>query len=290
MPAVPQSLDDLVDLLDLERIDADLFRGRQPETSLQRVFGGQVAGQALAAATRTVPPERAVHSLHAYFLLPGDPTVPIVYDVGHLRDGRSFTTRRVAARQHGRVIFNVTASFHVAEEGYDHQDAMPEAPPPDQCQDLAELFEKTSGASRGLWHREWAAMDFRFVGDSTTAPELSSAEHPARARLWMRAAGRLPDDPTLHACVLAYASDLTLLGAALVPHDTYLGAPGMQSASLDHSMWFHRQFRADEWLLYDQMAPSAYGARGLAIGRVFTAAGRLIATVAQEGLIRRIGE
>lgn len=288
MPAVPESLDDLIDLLDLERIDADLFRGRQPETVQQRVFGGQVAGQALVAAMRTVPSERAVHSLHAYFLLPGDPTVPIVYDVDHLRDGRSFTTRRVVARQHGRAIFYLTASFHVAEEGYDHQDAMPEAPPPEQCPELAEIFEKYSGAPRGLWQREWAAVDFRYAGDSASAAAMRSAEHPARARLWIRASGRLPDDPTLHACVLAYASDLTLLGAALVPHDTYIGAPGVQTASLDHSMWFHRPFRVDEWLLYDQVAPSAFGARGLAIGRIFTATGRLVATVAQEGLIRRI--
>lgn len=286
--AVPESLDDLVALLDLEQIEDRLFRGTQPDTRLQRVFGGQVAGQALVAAVRTVPPERVVHSLHSYFLLPGDPAVPIVYDVEIVRDGRSFATRRVVARQHGRAIFYLTASFHVAESGFDHQDVMPSAPPPEQCPTLAELFERISGVPRRSWEREWAALDIRYVGDSRPGGSLVSSEHPARARLWLRASGRLPDDATLHACVLTYASDLTLLGATLVPHGTYVGAAGLQSASLDHSMWFHRTFRTDEWLLYDQVAPSASGARGLALGRVFTADGRLVATVAQEGLIREI--
>ncbi len=283
---VPQSLDDLVALLDLERIEANLYRGRQPETSRQRVFGGQVAGQALVAAVRTVPAERPVHSLHAYFLLPGDPTVPIVYDVQQVRDGRSFSTRSVAARQHGKVIFYLTASFHVTEEGFDHQDMMPEVPEPDQCIEMAELFEKLSKSPRTEWDREWSALDIRYAGNSRFVESWRSAAHPAMARLWMRASGRLPDDPTTHACVLTYASDLSLLGAALIPHGTYIGAPNLQTASLDHSMWFHRPFRADEWLLYDQVSPSAWGARGLALGRVFTRDGRLVATVAQEGLIR----
>lgn len=285
---MPESLDDLVSLLDLEQIEDNLYRGRQPETSLQRVFGGQVAGQALVAAVRTVPAERSVHSLHAYFLLPGDPAVPLVYDVEHVRDGRSFTTRRVLARQHGKAIFYLTASFQISEDGYDHQDVMPDVPSPDECIELAELFERISKAPRAAWDREWAALDIRYAGNSRFSESWQSATHPAMARLWMRASGELPDDPTTHACVLTYASDLSLLGATLIPHGTYIGSPTVQTASLDHSMWFHRRFRADEWLLYDQVSPSASGARGLAMGRVFTEDGRLVATVAQEGLIRRV--
>jgi acyl-CoA thioesterase II len=288
MPAVPHTLEDLVALLDLEQIEANLFRGTQPDTRLQRVFGGQVAGQALVAAVRTVEPERTVHSLHSYFLLPGDPSVPIVYDVENVRDGRSFATRRVAARQHGQPIFYLTASFHVSEEGFDHQDAMPEVSPPDQCPSLGELYEMVSKTPRAEWEREWAALDIRYAGDSRPGSPWESAQHPAIARLWMRAAGTLPDDSTMHSCVLTYASDLSLLGTALVPHNTFIGAKDLRPASLDHSMWFHRPFRADEWLLYDQMSPSASGARGLALGRIFTEDGRLVATVAQEGLVRRV--
>ncbi|NED98133.1 acyl-CoA thioesterase II [Phytoactinopolyspora alkaliphila] len=285
---MPDSLDDLLALLDLETIEDNLFRGRQPRTRLQRVFGGQVAGQALMAALRTVPAERTAHSLHAYFLRPGDTTVPIVYDVELVRDGRSFTTRRVVARQHGRPIFYLTASFHTAEEGLEHQDVMPPSPPPDECPRLGDLMAQVSGEPTTAWDQEWASLDVRYVGDSRPGGGVTSPDHPALARLWFRASGHLPDDPSLHSCVLTYASDLTLLGAALVPHGTYVGAPDTQLASLDHTMWFHRPFRADEWLLYDQVAPSAYGARGLALGRVFTEDGRLVATIAQEGLIRKL--
>jgi acyl-CoA thioesterase-2 len=283
---VPQSLDGLLALLDLETIEEGLFRGRQPDTSLQRVFGGQVAGQALVAAARTVPAGRAAHSLHAYFLRPGDTAVPIVYDVEQTRDGRSFSTRRTVARQHGRSIFYLSASFQDPEEGLDHQDAAPPAPDPEDCPSLAELYARVSGRSAAGWEREWAALEVRYAGDSRPGGELRSTERPAQSRLWLRTSGRLPDDPVLHTCVLTYASDLTLLAATLVPHGTYLGAPGLVTASLDHAMWFHRPFRVDEWLLYDQVSPSASGARGLAIGRLFDRAGRLVASVAQEGLVR----
>lgn len=286
--AVPRSLDELRDLLDLEKIEDNLFRGRQPETRLQRVFGGQVAGQALVAASRTMGPDRAVHSLHAYFLRPGDTSVPIVYDVECTRDGRSFSTRRVVARQHGRTIFYMSASFHVPEPGYEHQDAMPDVPDPERCPTLGEVLEKVSGRPSAAWAEEWAALDVRYAGDSARGGVPADPEHPARARVWLRAAGTLPDDPVLHSCVLAYASDLTLLGATLVPHGTHIGAPDLQTVSLDHAIWFHRDFRADDWLLYDQVSPSAADSRGLATGRLFTQDGSLVASVVQEGLIRQV--
>jgi acyl-CoA thioesterase II len=285
---VPESLDELVGLLDLEPIEENLFRGRQPDTGLQRVFGGQVAAQALAAGQATVDPERGVHSLHAYFILPGDTAVPIIYDVERVRDGGSFSTRRVVGRQHGRSIFYMSASFQRPEPGLEHQDRMPSAPEPDSCPRLADLYAATTGRSARDWEREWAAVEVRYAGNSGPGGDLASAEHPAMARLWLRAAGQLSDDLRLHCCVLAYASDLTLLGSALVPHGRVLGAPGLQTASVDHAMWFHRPFRADRWLLYDQVSPSASGARGLAFGRIFTAPGALAASVAQEGLIRPV--
>jgi acyl-CoA thioesterase II len=284
---VPASLDELIELLDLEVIEDNLFRGKQPKTHMQRVFGGQVAGQALVAAYRTMEAGRHVNSLHAYFLRPGDTSVPIVYDVERTRDGRSFSTRRVVARQHGRTIFYMSASFHQPEPGFDHQDTAPKAPAPEDCPTLGQVMERVSGRSSEAWAEEWAALDVRYIGDSRRGGAPDDPEHPARARVWLRAAGQLPDDPVLHTCVLAYASDLTLLGATLVPHDVYIGSPGLQSASLDHAIWFHRPFRADEWLLYDQISPSASDSRGLATGRLFTTDGRLVASVVQEGLIRQ---
>lgn len=284
---MPQTLEDLVALLDLEQLEENLYRGTQPRTRLQRVFGGQVAGQALVAAGRTVDARRPVHSLHSYFLLPGDPAVPIIYEVEHVRDGRSFATRRVVARQHSRSIFYLTASFQIREEGMEHQDAMPDTPPPEDCPTMGEVYEMVSGTPRSGWEQEWAALDVRYAGDSRPGSPWENKDHPALARLWMKAAGKLSDERTMHEYVLTYASDLSLLGATLIPHNSFIGAPGLQTASLDHSMWFHRPFRADEWLLYDQISPSASGARGLAIGHVFTRDGRLAATVAQEGLIRR---
>ncbi|QBR91003.1 acyl-CoA thioesterase [Nocardioides euryhalodurans] len=282
---MPASTEELVELLSLEEIDRNLFRGRQPDTHLQRVFGGQVAAQALIAACRTVDPKYHAHSLHSYFLLPGDTAVPIVYDVEQLRDGRSFATRRVVARQHGRAIFFLTASFQVEEGGFEHQDAMPETVPPEHGVPLTDLVRARGEAEGDAFAREWAALDVRYVGiPGKGLPE--DPDHPARARLWIRVNGELSDDPLEHLAAFTYASDLTLLGAALVPHGVTIGTPGLQPASLDHAMWFHQAFRADEWWLYDQYAPAAQGARGLAMARVFTQDGRLVASVAQEGLIR----
>jgi acyl-CoA thioesterase II len=274
---MPESLEDLVDLLDLEMIDVDLFRGRQPQTSAQRVFGGQVLGQALVAASRTVDAERHVHSLHGYFLRPGDTAVPIVYRTEQTRDGRTFSSRRVVGSQSGRTIFYMSASYQRAEPGLDHADPMPaDLLPPEEAPTLASVLEEASGRKAEEWTKEWAALDVRLAGRTGR-------------QFWIRAAGKLPDDQALHACVLAYASDLTLLGASLLPHGLILGDPRIQSASIDHAMWFHREFRADEWLLYDQASPSASNARGFATGRLFTLDGRLIASVAQEGLIRPLG-
>ena len=274
---MPESLEDLVELLDLEMIDVDLFRGRQPQTSMQRVFGGQVLGQALAAASLTVDPERVVHSLHGYFLRPGDTSVPIVYRPEPTRDGGSFSSRRVVASQNGKPIFYMSASYQRPEPGLDHQDPMPDdVVPPEEAPRLATVLEAQSGRAAADWDREWSALDVRLAGVTGR-------------QFWIRAAGKLPDDPALHACVLAYASDLTLLGASLLPHGIIIGDRRIQPASLDHALWFHRPFRADEWLLYDQSSPSASGARGFATGRLYAQTGALIASVAQEGLIRPVG-
>jgi acyl-CoA thioesterase-2 len=277
-------VDRLVALLDLERIEDDIFRGISPPDFLPRVFGGQVAGQALIAAGRTVSAERNVHSLHAYFIRPGDPQVPIVYNVDRIRDGRSFTTRRVVAIQHGRAIFALAASFQVPEQGFVHAEEMPEVPRPEQLDDWASWVLR-SGDTRAPITRVPRPFDLRFITPPIWADAQPRTGSAVRDQLWMRADGVLPDDDLLHICVLAYASDLTLLWAVVAPHGHVLGQDGM-AASLDHAMWFHRPFRADDWVLCDYTSPSASGSRGLATGRFFSHDGRLIASVVQEGVVR----
>lgn len=285
-----QAVDDLVALLDLEPLEVNLFRGISPDDDRQRVFGGQVAGQALVAAGRTVEGNRPVHSLHAYFLRAGDPNVPIVYDVDRIRDGRSFTTRRVVAVQHGKPIFNLQASFHTVEDGFDHQAAMPDAPDPETLPTWAEAVTPSvermgSGAEVGSWADKPRPIDIRYVDGP---PWLRSGPGRDRQLVWIRADGDLPDDPVLHTCVVAYASDFTLLESALAPHGRAWFSPDVMVASLDHAMWFHRPFRADEWLLYSQMSPSASGARGLAQGEIYRRDGTLAVSVMQEGLMRPV--
>jgi acyl-CoA thioesterase II len=277
-------LDGLVALLDLEPIEVDIFRGLSPQVSLQRVFGGQVAGQALVAAGRTVPVERPVHSLHAYFLRPGDPTVPIIYTVDRIRDGRSFTSRRVVAVQHGVPIFSLSASFHRPESGVDHQSPMPSVPEPDELPTLGERYRRFGGDPGGVL-RLPRPIDLRYV-DLPSWEQRAEGPREPRSRVWMRADGVLPDDPLLHVCALTYASDFTLLDSVLVGHGLAWGQDVVAGASLDHAMWFHRPFRADEWLLYESTSPSASGGRGLAEGRFWTRDGRHVATVVQEGLLR----
>ncbi len=286
---MPQSVDELLALLDLEPLGNGSFQGHQPVTALQRVFGGQVAGQALVAAARTTDGDRLVHSLHAYFLRAGDTRVPIVYDVERTRDGRAFSTRRVVARQHGPdgpPIFYMSASFQTPEQGLDHQDPMPVVAAPEECPELGAVLADLTRRPREEWDREWAALDVRYAGDSRSSDAMDAGVHPAQSRVWLRAAGPLGDDPAVHAAVLAYASDLTLLSASVLPHGTWIGDPRLQPASLDHAMWFHRPLRADEWLLYDQVSPSASGGRGFATGHLFARDGRLVATAVQEGLVR----
>jgi len=277
---VTSVLQELIDLLDLESLEVNLFRGFSWKDDRPRVFGGQVAGQALVAASRTVE-VKAVHSLHAYFLRLGDPSVPIIYDVDRIRDGRSFATRRVVAIQHGEAIFNLQASFHADEPGFDHQVPMPDAPDAESLPRAEDLGPPPSGGR--IWTRQ--PVDIRYVGgppwDRPPSPE-------GRQLVWIRADGTLPDDSVLHTCVVAYASDYTLLGSTLIPHGRSYFHDDIMMASLDHAMWFHRPFRADEWLLYSQATPSASGGRGLAYGGIFRRDGALAVSVVQEGLIRRI--
>jgi acyl-CoA thioesterase-2 len=278
-------------ILDLERLEVDLFRGRSPREDLQRVFGGQVAGQALVAAGRTVPTDRSVHSLHAYFLRPGDPAAPIVYAVDRIRDGRSFTTRRVVATQHGKAIFTLSASFHIAEDGAEHQFTMPKVPAPDEVPLWQDRLREFGDRVPARWLRP-RPVEVRYIGDPPWVVRDPASAGDARTMVWMRAVGSLPDDPLLHVCAAAYASDMTLLDSVLVAQrlawaeGSVTGDSAVTGASLDHAMWFHAPFRADDWLLYVQEAPVTSGARGLARGHVFRHDGRLAVSVVQEGLIR----
>jgi acyl-CoA thioesterase-2 len=282
---VADSRAELLGLLDIESIEVDLFRGLSPQEPVQqRVFGGQVAAQALVAAARTVT-TGAVHSLHAYFLRPGDPLVPILFQVQRIRDGRSFTTRRVEAIQHGHIIFNLTASFHdhADEVGFDHQDAEEDvAPDPATVPTFpARMAEWGIDALPAAQLRLIDMRPVEFVD-----PASPRALQPRR-RVWFKANGWLPDDPVVHACVVTYASDLYLLGTALLPHGIPSQSPNVSFASLDHAMWFHRPFRADDWLLHVQRSPSASQGRGLATGSIYTRDGVLAVSVVQEGVLRR---
>ncbi|MFM8607128.1 MAG: acyl-CoA thioesterase II [Hyphomicrobiales bacterium] len=280
-----KAISDLLSILDLERLENNLFRGHNPDAGWQRVFGGQVIGQALVAACRTVE-GRSPHSLHGYFLLPGDPKTPIIYDVERIRDGRSFTTRRVKAIQHGQPIFTLSASFHIEEPGFSHEVTMPDVPDPDSLPTEQEIRERVMPLMpdpvRKYFERE-RPIELRPVEFQRY---MSREGLPPRFHVWIKTTGSLPDDPAIHQCVLAYASDMTLLDSTLVTHGRTVFEREIQAASLDHALWFHRPFRADEWLLYAQDSPFTGGARGFARGAIFRRDGTLIASVAQEGLIR----
>ncbi|MBP7928803.1 MAG: acyl-CoA thioesterase II [Acidimicrobiia bacterium] len=277
------ALDGLIAILDLETLEENLFRGRSPDVTQQRVFGGQVAGQALVAAGRTLDSvARPAHSLHAYFLRPGDTSVPIIYEVHRLRDGQSFTTRRVDAIQHGRPIFHMQASFQVVEEGVEHFRPMPEVPRPE---DLPTTEERLGDKAQLLksWIRTERPIELRYV----TMPSGMTGEiGPPSQQVWFRTNGTPPSDQMLQRCLVTYVSDMTLLDISMGPHAHSWFEPRFQVASLDHAMWFHNDIDASQWMLYDQYSPFAGGARGLSQGYIYSADGRLVTTVTQEGLIR----
>ena len=283
---MPTAIEKLLTILDLEPLEHNLFRGLSPQDGWQRVFGGQVIGQALVAASRTVPADRSPHSLHAYFLRPGDPTVPIIYEVDRIRDGKSFVTRRVVAIQHGHAIFSMSASFQAGEQGLEHQLPPPQVPAPEDLMPEDELkkkfMERAPEPVKAYWRRE-RPVELRPV--SLRHYMEPGALEPVQ-QVWFRASERLPDDPAIHKSVLAYASDFLLLDTSLYPHGRSLFDRDLQVASLDHALWFHRPFKADDWLLYAQDSPSASGSRGFTRGAIFTRDGAHVASVAQEGLIR----
>jgi acyl-CoA thioesterase-2 len=280
-------LEDLVKVLTLERLELDLFRGESRDVGSPQVFGGQVLGQALRAASATIE-NRMAHSLHAYFLRRGDFNAPIVYEVDRARDGKHFSTRRIVAIQHGEQIFNMAASFQTAESGLDHQSQMPDVPPPEKLPDL-EAFcrEHLSGAPANVKRMLERKRPFEF---RPVNPQiyLSREKLPARKNIWFRAVSALPDDEALHRCLLAYVSDFNLLDTALMPHGMSLVSPNLAIASIDHAMWFHRSVRVDDWLLYSIDSPSASGARGFSRGEVYSLDGRLVASTSQEGMLRVI--
>lgn len=276
------AVDALLEILDLEQIEQNIFRGQSPDENRQRVFGGQVAGQALVAAARTVS-AIPVHSLHSYFLRPGDPTIPILYEVERIRDGRSFTTRRVVAIQHGQPIFHLSASFHAAETGLEHQRPEPlDVPAPETLPTFRERHAD-HGEELGDWYSQPRPIDTRLAPE----PPSDLPDPELHQYMWMRADGHLPDDPVVHQCVLTYASDMSLLDTVVRPHGVSFMDGNVMMASLDHAMWFHRPFRADEWFLYAQESPTASGARGLARGLIYQG-GHLVVSVVQEGLVREL--
>jgi acyl-CoA thioesterase II len=286
-PPGQDAVDELLGVLALERIEENIYRGHHPTGGLARTFGGLTAAQALVAATRTVPADRPIHSLHSYFLRPGDPSLPTVFLVERIRDGGTFSTRRVHGVQHGQAIYSFAASFQRAEPGFDHQDPMPDVPDPES---LPTFLEALAGYAERLPVSASlvGTVDLRAIDPHPFAQRDVGPRDVARHRVWMRAAGRLPDDAVLHTAMVAYMSDVTLLHPVLVRHGVSFALDPIMGASLDHAVWFHRPLRADEWLLYDAESPSATGARGLALGRLFAADGRLVASVVQEGLVRPI--
>ena len=282
------SVDDLIALLELEALEHNIYRGRNRDIGSGRIFGGQVLAQSLVAARRTVEGDRPAHSMHGYFILAGDLEIPVVYFVDRLRDGRSYTTRRVTAIQHGRAIFNMSASFHSAEEGPSHQVEMPDVPPPEEVRpELERIRERVDEIPEHLRDvlTQDRPLDFRPVEVDPFEP----GPVEPRRHTWVRAVGRVGDESLHHQAVLAYASDYGLLGAAMQPHGVTLNTPGVMVASLDHAIWFHRPFRVDEWLLYAVRSPVSGGGRGFARGTFFTREGKVVASVAQEGVVR-IGE
>lgn len=280
-------LEDLLNLLDLEAIEVNIFRGVSPNEGWQRVYGGQVLGQALVAASRTVEDEtRTAHSLHGYFLRPGDTTIPILYEVDRIRDGKSFTTRRVIATQKGRPIFSMSVSFQVHETGLEHQFPMPELPAPEDCPSQKDLMEKYAADIPEQFKdraKRPQPIEMRFVEPIN---EFNPDKMPPYQHTWIKTVDTMPEDVRLNQCLLAYASDMTLIDTAARPHGISWGNQNFQVASLDHAMWFHRPFKTDEWLLYAQDSPFSGGARGLSRGAFYDQSGALVASVAQEGLMR----
>lgn len=275
----------LLDILEIETLEKNLFRGRSPQDGWQRVFGGQVIGQALMAATHTVE-DRFAHSLHGYFIRAGDPSVPIIYEVDPARDGRSFSTRRVVAIQHGKPIFTMSASFQIDEEGFDHQMDMSDVPQPEdlpsEAETNAKIIDQMPDHIRKFWQRQ-RPIELRRVA---TRDYLNPRKLPPHQNIWIRTTSKVPDDRAINQCILAYASDLTLIDTSLLPHGRSFLDRKVQTASLDHAIWFHRKFIFDDWVLYAQDSPSSSGARGFSRGSIYDRSGRLIASTAQEGLIR----
>ncbi|MEM5516016.1 acyl-CoA thioesterase II [Henriciella sp. AS95] len=285
-----EAVSDLLALLDVERLEVDLFRGFTPEFEAERprVFGGQVIAQALASAYRTVGDDRLCHSLHAYFIRPGDPKIPIIYEVDRSRDGGSFTTRRVVAIQHGQQILNMTASFHVHEESWEHQHEMPKTKPPEDLKSREEYVDEYADRipekMRKQWMRPQPFVMKEISGINPFKPEPKSDVN----QMWFKTDGEIDASPAMHHCLVAWASDMGLLGSSLRPHGLHWINPDLMTASLDHAIWFHEPIRADEWLLYSMDSPKAGSGRSFNRGSIFNRDGKLVASVAQEGLMRKM--